>query len=105
MSPLQLQDRLDDLASSIRVLRTRVLELERAAGDLSVDDVESVNAGAEAFMAKARLDAALHEYFDRAELVRDRVCPIHGTPNPYLPCPDCVRISDRVDARIELKSA
>ena len=94
MSPLQQADRLDELAAVIRDLRTRVLDLERTAGDLSGDDAETVHAGAEAFMAKARLDAAIAEYFDLSELARDRQCPIHGEP-AAIPCIDCIRILDR----------
>lgn len=106
MSPLQIQDRLDELAATIRLLRGRVLDLERQAGDLAAGDKASVNAGAEAFMCKARLDAALHDYFDVSERARDRQCPIHGEANPHLhACPDCSRIYERDESRVQLKSA
>jgi len=106
MSPLAQHDQLNALADVIRRLRLEVLNLERGANDLSGDDATCATAGAAAFMARAQLDHALHRYFDLAEIVRDNACPVHGEPNPYIhACPDCVRVSDRRDSRVQLKSA
>lgn len=82
-----MQATLDAMAAEIRELRMQVIELSRAAHD-GADDL----AGAEAFIARAKLDQALHAYFDLAEAERGRVCPEH--PNPacvIVSCLTCVR--------------
>lgn len=106
MSPVATHDRLDTLACAIRDLRGRVVELERAAGDLSSDDAASIKAGAAAFEGRARLEELLGVYFDLAEAARGQQCPVHGEPNPHLhACPDCIRVHERRDSHVQLKSA
>lgn len=94
MSPLRHHDRLNAIAADIHELLTSVLDLERSAGDLSSDDASAVAAGAAAFMARAKLEALLLEYFQLAEVERDRTCPIHDL-GFVTACLDCRRISER----------
>ena len=91
MSPLSIQDRLDDLAREVQRLLVATVEDERAMGDFEgIDDEQAALSAARAFETRLRRDQALIRYFEESEAARAGQCPVHGS-TILVSCPDCAR--------------
>ena len=92
MSPLRIQDRLDELARAVRRLCVATVESERAMGDFDgIDDEEAARAAAVAFETRLRRDAALIQYFEANEEERAQKCSTHGD-SLFASCGDCMAV-------------
>ncbi len=82
MNAVAINARLDEIATTIKRLRSALVELEREAFDLGEEPAIE-----RAAITRGRLDAALALYFEEAERMR-KGCPVHGDTVLWS-CPEC----------------